>query len=37
LKALQTGHFISAVATAGLVKGSFENGRNEYHFTGLSG
>jgi hypothetical protein len=37
-KHLQTGHFLSsAVATAGLVKGSFTNGRNEYHFTGLSG
>ena len=36
-KHLQTGHFLSsAPATAELVKGSFENGRNEYHFTGLS-
>src|SRR5688572_27044501 len=36
-KHLQTGHFLSsAPATAELVNGSFENGRNEYHFTGLA-
>jgi len=36
-KHVQTGHFLSSIlAAADLVKGSFENGRNEYHFTGLS-
>src|SRR6185436_1105895 len=33
----QTGHFLtSAIASQDLVKGSFEAGKTEYHFTPLS-
>jgi len=33
----QTGHFLtSAIASQDLIKGSFEAGKNEYHFTPLS-
>ncbi len=33
----QTGHFLSSVnATQGLIKGSFQAGKNEYHFSPIS-